>query len=264
MSTKMNGADAILRSLEAEGVEVAFGLPGGAILPTYDAIARGTRPPCPRPPRAGRRPHGRGLRSGLGRVGVAFATSGPGATNLSRRSRTPGWTRRRSSASRARCDPADRHGRLPGVRHHRRHDPIVKHSWRVEDVDELQRDAGGVPCRQDRPLRARARRRPAGHPGGRARLQLPRGGRPARAAATVRGHARQIAEAAARIAAAERPVSTRRRHLNADACAELLEVAEAGRLPVITTLMGKGALPETHELTSAGRACTGPSGRTGP
>ncbi|MBV8065167.1 MAG: hypothetical protein JOY73_06570, partial [Actinobacteria bacterium] len=37
-----NGADAILRSLEAEGVDIAFGLPGGAILPLYDAFARGT------------------------------------------------------------------------------------------------------------------------------------------------------------------------------------------------------------------------------
>ena len=47
----MNGSDAILRSLEAEGVEVAFGIPGGAILPLYDAIARGTSgPPCPCPP----------------------------------------------------------------------------------------------------------------------------------------------------------------------------------------------------------------------
>ena len=39
---RMNGADALLRSLEAEGVEVVFGIPGGAILPTYDAFARGT------------------------------------------------------------------------------------------------------------------------------------------------------------------------------------------------------------------------------
>ena len=39
---KMNGADAILRSLEAENVDVAFGIPGGAILPLYDAFARGT------------------------------------------------------------------------------------------------------------------------------------------------------------------------------------------------------------------------------
>ena len=40
--SRMRGADAILRSLEAEGVEVMFGIPGGAIMPTYDAMARGT------------------------------------------------------------------------------------------------------------------------------------------------------------------------------------------------------------------------------
>ena len=39
---RMRGADAILRSLEAEGVDVMFGIPGGAIMPTYDAMARGT------------------------------------------------------------------------------------------------------------------------------------------------------------------------------------------------------------------------------
>ena len=42
MTGRMNGADAILRSLEAEGVDTVFGIPGGAILPTYDAFARGT------------------------------------------------------------------------------------------------------------------------------------------------------------------------------------------------------------------------------
>ena len=39
---RMNGADALLRSLEAEGVDTIFGIPGGAILPTYDALERGT------------------------------------------------------------------------------------------------------------------------------------------------------------------------------------------------------------------------------
>ena len=40
--SRMLGSDAVLRSLEAEGVDVMFGIPGGAILPFYDAIARGT------------------------------------------------------------------------------------------------------------------------------------------------------------------------------------------------------------------------------
>ena len=60
-----NGADAILRSLEAEGVDVVFD-PGGAILPTYDAFARGTTVHRARPARAGRRAHGGGVREGDG------------------------------------------------------------------------------------------------------------------------------------------------------------------------------------------------------
>src|SRR5215211_5231174 len=79
----MLGSDAILRSLEAEGVEVAFGIPGGAILPTYDAFARGStvRHVLARHEQgAGHMAEGYARASG--RVGVAVATSGPGATNL--------------------------------------------------------------------------------------------------------------------------------------------------------------------------------------
>ena len=62
----MLGSDAILRSLEAEGVDVVFGIPGGAILPIYDAIARGTtvRHVLARHEQ-GAGPHGRGLRARL-------------------------------------------------------------------------------------------------------------------------------------------------------------------------------------------------------
>src|SRR5207253_10211232 len=74
-------------------------------------------------------------------------------------------------------------------------------------------------------------------------VELP-GWRPPR-----RGHPRQIREAAKRIAAAERPVLyVGGGVLNADACPELLELAEIGRLPVVTTLMAKSGFPESHEL----------------
>src|SRR5262249_31811392 len=81
--TRMLGSDAILRCLEHEGVDVAFGIPGGAILPTYDAFARGTtvRHVLARHEQgAGHMAEGYARASG--RVGVAIATSGPGATNL--------------------------------------------------------------------------------------------------------------------------------------------------------------------------------------
>ena len=79
----MLGSDAVLRALELEGVEVAFGIPGGAILPTYDAIARGSdvRHVLARHEQgAGHMAEGYARASG--KVGVAIATSGPGATNL--------------------------------------------------------------------------------------------------------------------------------------------------------------------------------------
>src|SRR5438094_3481595 len=79
----MLGSDAVLRALELEDVDVAFGIPGGAILPTYDAIARGTsvRHVLARHEQgAGHAAEGYARASG--RAGVCVATSGPGATNL--------------------------------------------------------------------------------------------------------------------------------------------------------------------------------------
>lgn len=79
----LNGADILLKSLEAEGVDVLFGYPGGAVLPLYDALYRNknirhilTRH------EQGAGHAADGYARATGRTGVAFATSGPGATNL--------------------------------------------------------------------------------------------------------------------------------------------------------------------------------------
>src|SRR3972149_6920534 len=80
---KMLGSAAILRAREAEGVDVCFGIPGGAILPIYDAFARGAtvRHVLARHEQgAGHMAEGYARASG--KVGVAMRTSGPGATNL--------------------------------------------------------------------------------------------------------------------------------------------------------------------------------------
>ena len=73
-------ADALLRALEADGVEVVFGLPGGAALPLYDALARGTtvRHVLARHEQ-GAGHMAQGYARASGKVGVVFATSGPGA-----------------------------------------------------------------------------------------------------------------------------------------------------------------------------------------
>ncbi len=248
----MNGADAVLRSLEAEGVDTVFGLPGGAILPIYDALARGTtlRHVLSRHEQgAGHMAEGYARASG--RPGVAFATSGPGATNLV----TPiadAWM----DSTPLVCVTGQVRSHLIGTDAFQECDivglttPIVKHSWLVKDVDEIPhvmkaafhiaRTGRCGPVLVDIPRDIQEAEIDFSYPD---EVDLP-GWRP-----PTRGHPRQIAEAARRIAEAERPVLyVGGGTLNADACAELLAVAEAARAPVITTLMAKGAFPETHEL----------------
>src|SRR5512132_2540498 len=135
----MLGSDAILRSLEAEGVEVAFGIPGGAILPTYDAFARGStvRHVLARHEQgAGHMAEGYARASG--RAGVAIATSGPGATNLV----TPiadAWM----DSTPLVCITGQVRSTLIGTDAFQECDitgitmPIVKHSWLVQDARDL-------------------------------------------------------------------------------------------------------------------------------
>src|SRR6478735_6953446 len=124
---KMTGADAVLRSLEAEGVEVMFGIPGGAILPLYDAMARGTsvRHVLARHEQgAGHMAEGYARASG--RVGVAFATPIADA-----------WM----DSTPLVCVTGQVRSNLIGTDAFRECDivgvtiPIVKHSWLVEDVE---------------------------------------------------------------------------------------------------------------------------------
>src|SRR5437588_11303397 len=78
----MRAADALMEALKAEGVEVVFGLPGGANLPTYDEIYDGGIRHILVRHEAGGGHAAEGYAKATGRVGVAFGTSGPGATNL--------------------------------------------------------------------------------------------------------------------------------------------------------------------------------------
>ena len=78
----MRAVDAVMECLKAEGVDVVFGLPGGANLPTYDAFVGGGIRHILVRHEAGGGHAAEGYAKATGRVGVAFATSGPGATNL--------------------------------------------------------------------------------------------------------------------------------------------------------------------------------------
>ena len=248
----MNGADALLRSLEAEGVDTMFGIPGGAILPTYDALARGTsiRHVLARHEQ-GAGHMAQGFARASGRVGVAFATSGPGATNLV----TPiadAWM----DSTPLVCVTGQVRSNLIGTDAFQECDitgitiPIVKHSWLVQDVDELPhaikaafhvaRTGRCGPVLVDIPRDVQEAELDFVYPD---EIDLP-GWRPA---ASVNG--KQVQAAAQAIADAQRPVLyVGGGTLNADACAELRALAELWQLPVVTTLMAKGAFPETHEL----------------
>jgi acetolactate synthase I/II/III large subunit len=248
----MTGADAVLRSLEAEGVEVMFGLPGGAILPLYDAMARGTtiRHVLARHEQgAGHMAEGYARASG--RVGVAVATSGPGATNLV----TPiadAWM----DSTPLVCITGQVRSHLIGTDAFQECDitgitiPIVKHSWLVQDVEELPHTlkaafhvaqtgrCGPVLVDIPRDIQEAEFEFAVAES-----ISLP-GWKPPR-----RGHARQIAAAAHAVAAAERPILyVGGGVLNAHATDELRALAETARLPVVTTLMAKSAFPESHEL----------------
>jgi acetolactate synthase-1/2/3 large subunit len=248
----MTGADAVLRSLEAEEVRVMFGIPGGAILPLYDAMARGTtvRHVLARHEQgAGHMAEGYARASGL--VGVAVATSGPGATNLVT-AIADAWM----DSTPLVCITGQVRTHLIGTDAFQECDitgitmPIVKHSWLVQDVREIPavmkaafhvaRTGRCGPVLVDVPRDVQEAELDFEYPES---VDLP-GWRPPR-----KVHPLQLREAAERIAQAEKPVLyVGGGTLNGDACDELLALAEAGSLPVITTLMGKSAFPETHEL----------------
>jgi acetolactate synthase I/II/III large subunit len=249
---RMLGSDAILRSLEAEGVDVVFGIPGGAILPTYDAFARGTtvRHVLARHEQgAGHMAEGYARASG--RAGVAIATSGPGVTNLT----TPiadAWM----DSTPLVCITGQVRSSLIGTDAFQETDatgitlPIVKHSWLVQDIEELPhviksafhvaRSGRPGPVLVDVAKDVQEAEFDFAYPD---EVDLP-GWKPPRGV-----HPRQIAEAAKAIATAQKPILyVGGGTINANACDELLELAEAGGIPVVTTLMAKGAFPDSHPL----------------
>jgi acetolactate synthase-1/2/3 large subunit len=250
--TRMTGADAILRCLEAEGVDVMFGLPGGAILPLYDAMARGTKVRhvlARHEQGAGHMAQGYARASG--RAGVAVATSGPGATNLV----TPiadAWM----DSTPLVCITGQVRSNLIGTDAFQECDitgitmPIVKHSWLVRDVEEIPhtikaafhiaRTGRSGPVLVDVPRDIQEAEFEFSWPD---EVDLP-GWKPPK-----RGNDRQIGLAAERIAQAKQPVLyVGGGVVNADAMDELKALAETTRIPVVTTLMAKSAFPESHEL----------------
>ena len=242
------GSDLVLRVLEAEGVDVCFGMPGGAILPIYDAIARGTtvRHVLARHEQgAGHMAQGYARASGL--PGVVLATSGPGATNLV----TPIADAAMDSTPLV-CITGQVSRALIGTNAFQECDivavttPLVKRAWQVLDVADLERvlhEAFAL-ARGGRP--------------GPVLVDIPRDVQLAAVSWAGLGpsepppdawDAAAASAAAALIRQTDRPVLYVGGGVaNGRATAELRALAEAGRIPVVTTLMAKGAFPEDHEL----------------
>ena len=250
---EVTGAQSLVLSLEAMEVDTVFGIPGGAILPAYDPLLDSVKVRhilVRHEQGAGHAAEG--YASATGRVGVCMATSGPGATNLvtpladAHMDSVPivAITGQVSSA-------VDRHRRLPGGGHPRHHD--ADHEAQLPRDRRRRHPAGhrrGVPHRRPRAAparcsstspRTRCRRAPRS-PGRRASTC------PATARST-RPHGKQIREAARLIAEAERPILyVGGGVIRARASEELRRFVELSRIPVVTTLMARGALPDSHPL----------------
>jgi acetolactate synthase-1/2/3 large subunit len=246
----MRAADALMAALKAEGVEVVFGLPGGANLPTYDALYdAGIRHILVRH-EAGGGHAAEGYAKATGRVGVALGTSGPGATNLV----TPIADAMLDSVPTVFITGQVR-TELIGTDGFQEADtggitlPIVKHSFMVQDPREipqavheafyLARSGRPGPVLVDIPQdlsRADIEYEPA------TTVSLP-GYQP-----TTEGNQKQIRLAAKALANARRPVIYGGGGIvNANASAEFTEFCLSDRLPVTLTVMGLGAFPAPHE-----------------
>jgi acetolactate synthase-1/2/3 large subunit len=246
----MRAVDAIIECLKAEGVEHVFGIPGGANLPTYDALYDGgvRHIQCRHEQGAGHAAEGYAKASG--RVGVALATSGPGATNLV----TPIADAMMDSVptvfitGQVRTDLIGTDGfqeaDVSGITL-----PIVKHSMMIQDpreIPEAMHTAFHIastgrpgPVLLDIPQdlsRADIDYEPVD------RVHLP-GYQP-----TTEGNAKQIRLAAKALANARRPVIYAGGGvISADAAKELTELGEADRFPVTCTVMGLGGFPAPHD-----------------
>src|SRR6476659_2695198 len=246
----MRAVDALMECLKAEGVEVVFGLPGGANLPTYDAFYdAGIRHILVRH-EAGGGHAAEGYAKATGKVGVSLGTSGPGATNLV----TPICDAMMDSVPVVFLTGQVR-TELLGTDGFQEADtigitmPIVKHSFMIQHPLEIPRSIHEAfhLARTGRPgpvvvdipqdlSRADIPYEPVTD------LHLP-GYQP-----TTEGNQKQIRLAAKALANARRPVLYAGGGVVAsNAGAELTELATSDRFPVTCTVMGLGAFPAPHE-----------------
>ena len=249
---KLSGAEILLRALEAEGVEVIFGYPGGSVLPIYDALYFSKLKHILVRHEQGAAHAAEGYARATGRPGGCLVTSGPGATNLV------------TGIANAYMDsiplvaitgqvPVDLIGRdsfqeadITGITF-----PISKYSYLVKDIRDLTRvihEAFFIattgrpgPVVIDIPKDIAVKKTTFSYP---PRLNLPG------YKVLENGNSARILQAAKAISGAEKPVIFAGGGvLAANASQELSVLAEKMGIPVTTTLMGKGVFPENHPLS---------------
>ncbi len=246
----MTGAQSLVRSLEQMGVDVVFGIPGGAILPAYDPLldSEKVRHILVRHEQ-GAGHAAQGYAQATGRVGVCMATSGPGATNLvtpiadAYMDSVPIVAITGQVPSSAIGTDAFQEADISGITI-----PVTKHNYLVTDPADIPRTIAEAfhiaatgrpgPVLVDISKDALQAQTTFEWPG---RLDLP-GYRP-----VTRPHGKQVREAARLIAASRRPVLyVGGGVIKARASEALRELVELTGAPVVTTLMARGALPDSH------------------
>jgi acetolactate synthase-1/2/3 large subunit len=247
---EITGAQSLIQSLESAGVDTVFGIPGGAILPAYDPMmdSKKVRHILVRHEQ-GAGHAAEGYAHVTGRVGVCMATSGPGATNLvtpiadAHMDSIPMVAITGQVPSNAIGTDAFQEADIRGITF-----PITKHNYLVTKADEIPRAIAEAfhlastgrpgPVLVDISKDALNAKTSFNWP---PVMNLP-GYHP-----TTKPNSKRVKEAAERIIAAKKPVLyVGGGVIRSNAAKELLQLAELTQIPVVTTLMARGAFPDSH------------------
>jgi acetolactate synthase-1/2/3 large subunit len=247
---EITGAQSLIQSLESAGVDTVFGIPGGAILPAYDPMmdSKKLRHILVRHEQ-GAGHAAEGYAHVTGRVGVCMATSGPGATNLvtpiadAHMDSIPMVAITGQVPSNAIGTDAFQEADIRGITF-----PITKHNYLVTKADDIPRAIAEAfhlaatgrpgPVLVDISKDALNAKTSFNWP---PVMNLP-GYHP-----TTKPNSKRVKEAAERIIAAKKPVLyVGGGVIRSNAAKELLQLAELTQIPVVTTLMARGAFPDSH------------------
>jgi len=249
MSEQITGAQALVKALEHVGVDVMFGLPGGAILPAYDPIYDSKIRHILVRHEQGAGHAAAGYAQATGRVGVCIATSGPGATNLvtpiadAQMDSVPIVAITGQVSSGAIGTDAFQEADIRGITM-----PVTKHNFLVTDAAEIPRAIAQA-----------FHIAGTGRPGAvlvdiakdalqaKTTFEWPSDLGLAGYKPVLDPHTAAVKEAAALIKSSKKPVFyVGGGVIKANASAELLALAELVGAPVVTTLMALGSFPDSH------------------